>query len=399
MQTIKQLLWLYSSFLVTTYCCTLALSIQNVVLNPKSRNRRTVPSQPLSVRGGCGDHSNKNVDAWSLNTKEKNDTFSSQSQPSRSNWRTYEKNTFVREDHPVWSQSHFEESFDLYERLQQCDDEYVAPQIKEALECLEGAYRLYGSRCLVGSYNGGKDAVAILHLMRAAHAKHCHDLLTAENSNKASSNANRENKSDYHDSHYNRPRVIYFEHVDEFPEVTALLESTVHQYDLDMLAFGSYYSFSDGLSILVQTAQPKPLAFVLGTRKSDPNAKNQGLFAPSSSYMPPFMRVNPILNWSYGQVWHFLRKFELPYCSLYDQGYTSLGNVKDTLPCPALKKKEGEGLGGYWPAYMLEDWDQERAGRVKKKKKVVALVANEDHQTDQKVIDSSCHLSKEQNNA
>jgi len=81
--------------------------------------------------------------------------------------------------------------------------------------------------------------------------------------------------------------------------------------------------------------------------------------------MPPFLRVNPILDWNYGQVWHFLRTFQLPYCKLYDDGYTSLGTVKDTLPCPALKKDNDE----YWPAYMLRDWDQERAGRISKKKK------------------------------
>ena len=64
-----------------------------------------------------------------------------------------------------------------------------------------------------------------------------------------------------------------------------------------------------------------------------------------------------------------MRLYQLPYCSLYDGGYTSLGTVKDTLPCPALKKVHVEGDSPeYWPAYMLKDWQQERAGRIKKKK-------------------------------
>lgn len=52
----------------------------------------------------------------------------------------------------------------------------------------------------------------------------------------------------------------------------------------------------------VEDAQGAPLGFVLGTRKGDPNCGNQQAFAPSSDWMPPFMRVNPILDWTYGQV-------------------------------------------------------------------------------------------------
>jgi len=88
--------------------------------------------------------------------------------------------------------------------------------------------------------------------------------------------------------------------------------------------------------------------------------------------------VNPILDWDYAHVWHFLRLFQLPYCCLYDEGYTSLGKRSDTRPNPALRHPKAEAGasasltdeipddGKYWPAYMLSDASLERAGRGKR---------------------------------
>ncbi|CAN0538644.1 unnamed protein product [Ectocarpus sp. 12 AP-2014] len=83
--------------------------------------------------------------------------------------------------------------------------------------------------------------------------------------------------------------------------------------------------------------------------------------------MPPFMRVNPVIDWNYAQVWAFLRDFELPYCSLYDEGYTSLGNLDNTFPNPYLRKRASSAAEEYLPAYMLSDWSMERAGRGERK--------------------------------
>lgn len=293
---------------------------------------------------------------------------------SVSNWRLIPKDADEYKkylvERPTWSPDQYKDSLELYERLTSCKDSYVSPAIQSALNTLDHAYRLYGPSSVICSFNGGKDAVVILHLVRAIHAKYY--------------NSTGETPI--------RPRSVYFNNDNEFSEVTSFLEESVNAYDLDMVAFESGVGFAAGLDILVKNnyiqgsaVNVLPMAFVLGTRESDPNAMGQDSFCPSSHWMPPFMRVNPVLNWNYGLVWHFLRLFKLPYCSLYDEGYTSLGTTKDTHPCPALEVNRGDGhdinqdgdstvgivssnLPKFWPAYMLVDWDQERAGRVKKEK-------------------------------
>jgi molybdenum cofactor synthesis domain-containing protein len=83
------------------------------------------------------------------------------------------------------------------------------------------------------------------------------------------------------------------------------------------------------------------------------------VFSPSDEGWPPFMRVNPIIDWQYSHVWDFLRSFGLPYCCLYDEGYTSLGSLSTTCKNPALLRPDGS----YASAYSMTDGSLERAGR------------------------------------
>ena len=159
-------------------------------------------------------------------------------------------------------------------------DEFISPLIKTSLDTLYQAYRLYGPDNVVGSYNGGKDACVIMQLMRASHAK-WHSDVVANLSAEAVAGAP------------SKPRVVYFDNPHEFPEILELLHETVGQFDLSMAELKGC-SFKDGLeAVIKKSSAGGQMGFVLGTRQGDPNCEGQEKFAPSSTWMPPFMRVNP----------------------------------------------------------------------------------------------------------
>ena len=240
-------------------------------------------------------------------------------------------------------------------RFRACTDPELSPQINHALDVLAGALRVFGPQSVFASFNGGKDAVVILHLLRAAVARHAADASEAAAAADAAPDASGD--PDSAPSTPPSPRVIYFSHPDEFEEIIAFVQETEAACGLEMITYDC--GLGEGLRQCVAGENGAALGFVLGTRSGDPNSVGQEAFSPSSSYMPPFMRVNPIIDWTYENVWQFLRAFALPYCSLYDDGYTSLGNKFNTERNPALQRPDGT----YAPAHTLRDGAMERSGR------------------------------------
>ena len=117
-------------------------------------------------------------------------------------------------------------------------------------------------------------------------------------------------------------------------------------------------SIKDGLWE-IHRKHPSIKAFITGRRSTDPYAETMTFFTESTKGWAPFMRVSPVLNWTYSDVWNYIAQRKVPYCKLYDQGYTSLGSKSSTVKNASLLKEDGT----YKPASECEP-SKERLSRV-----------------------------------
>eukprot|EP00466_Bigelowiella_natans_P005816 jgi/Bigna1/140731/aug1.58_g15439 len=205
---------------------------------------------------------------------------------------------------------------------------------QQSLNAMVDAIRLYGQDKLMVSFNGGKDATAVLYLTMAATAKYM-----------------RENA----DKQHARINAVYFYNPkSDFEGTLKFVEDTCKEHSIKLTILQCGYKH--GVEGLVSKGFK---AFVIGTRSTDPNGKSGEFYCPSTKGWPAFMRINPIINWSYGAVWRFLRTHKIRYFHLYDEGYTSLGSRHTTCKNSLLLNKDGT----YRPAYALDDWASERLVR------------------------------------
>lgn len=63
--------------------------------------------------------------------------------------------------------------------------------------------------------------------------------------------------------------------------------------------------------------------------------------------------INPIIDWTDAEVWEFIHEYNVPYCELYDQGYTRLGCIGCPLAGTKMQKQEFEQYPKYKHLYLL----------------------------------------------
>lgn len=242
------------------------------------------------------------------------------------------------------------------------------------------------------SYNGGKDCLVLLVLylsvLHAHFSRHGQDKVWPT-----------------------RIPSIYAKPPDPFDKVTEFVEESARQYCLDLTHISTnpgprpskhqashssppgpsspshtrqgsdgtekeIVTFRDAFAMYLEQNKDVKGIFV-GTRRTDPHGGKLSHFDMTDGNWPRFMRVHPVIDWRLDEIWCFLRhpalgekKGEgLEYCEMYDEGYTSLGGVGDTVRNPKLKiVKEGDGgvgeeVVGWRPAWMMVEDGAERAGR------------------------------------
>jgi len=179
------------------------------------------------------------------------------------------------------------------------------------------------------SFNGGKDCTVLLHLYAAALAKR-----TITPSIPA----------------------LYIPVPSPFPALESFISHAAGAYNLSVFTCGvpgltvtstetsipndnaltnGSHNMREALQ-LYRSRFPTVEAILIGTRRTDPHGATLDFRVKTDPDWPPFVRVHPIINWSYADVWTFLRRLKVPYCSLYDEGYTSLGSTYNTFRNPAL---------------------------------------------------------------
>lgn len=210
----------------------------------------------------------------------------------------------------------------------------VFPFMASAITVIEEAINKYSLSELCLCFNGGKDCTALLHLFYS-----CVGYLKQEE--------------------WKQVKFLYVRTGEPFNEVEAFIQSCAEFYNFDLTTIDG--SLKESISVFLEK-NPNVKAMLMGTRRCDPGAADLLYFCSTDSDWPSVIRVLPLLDWTYSDVWHYLRELQIPYCILYDRGFTSLGDKSKTVQNQSLL--HDERLQSYKPAYMLKNPESERKSRL-----------------------------------
>lgn len=198
-----------------------------------------------------------------------------------------------------------------------------APKVLKSIHVIEEALEKYGDN-LWFSFNAGKDNTACFFMVAAVLYK----------------------RRNFKGIQFEM-KSVFFEESDPFEECETYMDFIKKNFKFEPFTPKNRESLSmkdfmkSELFSIVK--ERKMQAVIMGSRRTDPYCGNLDYFSESSvaEGWPYFIRVCPIIDWDYKEIWQLFNQCNIPYCSLYDKGYTYLGDKNDSVPNPYLRTANG----------------------------------------------------------
>jgi phosphoadenosine phosphosulfate reductase len=213
--------------------------------------------------------------------------------------------------------------------------ELLKSKILFSTEIIKEARSRYGDKIGI-AFTGGKDSTVLLDLVRRA---------------------------------YNGEvffKIITVDTGCEFPEIVEFMNKLKKDWNFDLKVYSNKEAFKTitiaaDRQICCNLLKTVPLknaikelglkGLMTGIRKDEQESRAGEIYFSKREH-PRHYRIHPILHFTENDIWDYIKLYNLPYCSLYDQEYRSI----DCMPCTQKTKSADEA---------------ERAGRSKEKEAVM----------------------------
>jgi len=154
-----------------------------------------------------------------------------------------------------------------------------------------------------------------------------------------------------------------------FPETYDLIDRTNSRYKIKMEVFfpaakkvekivrengiNLFYESVENRKLCCNIRKIEPLHralegfdfWITGLRKDQSVTRNNNAVVELDNNNHGRIKINPLLNWTEGQVWDYIGENQIPYNKLHDQGFPSIG----CQPCTrAIEPGEDVRSGRWW---------------------------------------------------
>lgn len=211
---------------------------------------------------------------------------------------------------------------------------------KKSYQVINDAYNKWSKKKVYLSFTGGKDSMLLLHLVKKTMGE--------------------------------IPSKVMFIEESHFPEVYDFVDEIKKKWNLDLFVAEDKPSLEEYRELKLKMTNVKLKkdrdkkiermkelarimkinaiknaykkhqwdALLVGIRWDEHEARStEEYFSPRENHT----RIHPILHFSEDDVWNYIKTHEVPYCSLYDQGYRSLGEKEFTKPVSDPNASERAG--------------------------------------------------------